>query len=205
MFGYTKTKGLSLLLTALTLISILLVGQNYAAIFQYDRSAIMAGEYWRIITCHFVHSGWEHLFLNVIGVVFIYCLFDHLYSPVLWLLSALCCMIGISLSFLIFCPALEWYNGLSGLLHALLLMGIIGELKNGNKFYYFGLLGIIGKFVMDYFAGPLDLTSQFTKTLVVTSAHFSGIIIGGATGCIIMYLEKLLPGQSTRMAAGSTV
>ena len=196
MFHDTKEK-LSLIITALILISILLVAQRYASIFQYGRAAIMAGEYWRIITCHFVHSGWEHLTLNVIGAVLLFGLFVNLYSPFVWLMGALCCMIGISLSFLIFCVNLEWYNGLSGVLHAVFLMGCIGEIKNGNMFYCFGLLGIIGKLVMDRFAGPSEFTSQFTETLVATAAHLSGIISGGVTGCIIIYMQNLSPGQSS--------
>ena len=205
MFPDTNTKNLSFVLTVLALISILLLEQRYALIFQYNRAAIMEGEYWRIVTCHFVHSGWVHLFMNSLGFVLIIGLFVHLYSPFIWLMGTLYCMIGISLSFLIFCPTLEWYNGLSGLLHALLLMGIIGELNGGNKFYYFGLFGIIGKLVMDYFAGSPELTSRLTKTLVVTAAHFSGMLVGGVTGCIIIYTPKILPGKSIETAVEPVV
>ena len=201
MFINTKTKRLSLTLTILSLMSIILVGQEYSYIFQYDRSAIMKGEYWRIATCHFVHMGWEHLFLNVIGVVILFHLFIHSYSLFVWLVGTLCCMTCIGLSFLVLYPRLEWYNGLSGLLHALLVLGIIGEIKTGNKFYYFGLMLLIGKLAMEYFAGPIDLTNQFAKAFVVTSAHLSGAITGGVTGCTIICIQKLLSDQSIRVSA----
>jgi rhomboid family GlyGly-CTERM serine protease len=203
MFHDTNTKSLPLISMILPLIGMSLVGQNHWVIFQYSRSAIMAGEYWRIVTCHLVHTGWRHLFLNSIGLVLIFGLFAHLYSPWVWFAGVLSCMIGISLSFLVFCPTLAWYMGLSGVLHGLLLMGLIGEIKNGNKFYYFGLLAIIGKLAMEYFAGPADLASQFGKAFVISPAHFSGAIIGGVTTCLIIFMQKLLPGQSIRMTAES--
>jgi rhomboid family GlyGly-CTERM serine protease len=201
MLQEPKAKTLSLVLTILPLIIISLAVQEFPATFQYDRSAILEGEYWRIVTCHFVHTGWEHLLLSLIGVVLLFGLFVRLYSLFAWLTGALCCMIGISLSFLIFCPTLEWYKGLSGLLHALLLMGIVGEIRNGNKFYYFGLLAVTAKLAMEYIAGPADLTSQFTNAVVITSAHLAGAITGTMTGCIILFKQKLLSDQTIRIPA----
>ncbi|MEJ2689001.1 MAG: rhombosortase [Deltaproteobacteria bacterium] len=196
-----KEKTLSLVITILPLIIISLAGQKCPAIFQYDRSAIIEGQYWRIVTCHFVHTGWEHLLLSLIGVALLFGLFARLYSLFAWLTGALCCMIGISLSFLVFCPTLEWYKGLSGLLHGLLVMGIVGEIRNGNKFYYLLLLAITGKLALEYFYGPADLTSQFTNAVVITSAHLAGAIAGGMTGCIILLGQILLPDQSMRIPA----
>jgi rhomboid family GlyGly-CTERM serine protease len=202
MFDDAKTKRLLLLLIFLPLIGISLWAQKYPAVLGYSRSAIMAGEYWRIVSCHLVHTGWHHLFLNIIGVVLLFVLFAHLYSPWTWLAGILSCMICISLYFLVFCPTLEWYMGLSGVLHGLLLMGLIGEIKKGYTFYYFGLLAIIGKLVMEYFSGPEDLASQFGKAFVISPAHFSGAIIGGVTGCVIIYIHKLLSDQSGGMEKG---
>ena len=199
MLSDAKSKKMSLVVGVLSLSFISLMGQKYPQILQYDRSAIIDGQFWRILTCHFVHTGWEHLFSNFIGAMFLFCLFHHLYSLFVWLLGSLCCMIGISLSFLYFWPALDWYRGLSGLLHALLMIGIIGEIKNGNKLFYLGLLAIIGKLATERFTGPADFTSRFINANVITAAHLSGAIIGGMTGCIMIFIHNLLTHQSFRI------
>jgi len=191
----TKTNKQTLILI-ISLVIVLLAGQKFSSIFQFDRSLIIEGEYWRILTCHFVHTGWGHLLLNLVGALFILRLFAHLYSPFTWFTGTICCMIGISFSFLIFCPTLEWYVGLSGLLHGLLMMGIIGEMKNGNRFYCLVLLAIFGKLATEYFNGPSELTGQLINFSIITSAHLAGAITGGITACYVIISQKFKPGHS---------
>jgi rhomboid family GlyGly-CTERM serine protease len=102
-------------------------------------------------------------------------------------------MLGISLFFLFFYPNLEWYMGLSGLLHGLFVIGAIGEIRKGNMFYLLGLLAITTKLVIEYFAGPSDFTNQFINALVITNAHFSGAITGGIAASIIICLNEIFP------------
>lgn len=190
-------------LVILSLIIITLVGQKFAPIFFYDRSSILNGEYWRVLTCHFVHTGWNHLFLNLTAFLLVFSLFLHLYSPFGWLIGATFCMIGISLSFLFFCPTLEWYMGLSGLLHGLFVMGIIGEIRKGNTLYCFGLLAVTAKLALEYFIGPSNITNQFINALVITNAHLTGAIIGCIAACLIIFTQEILPNQSIKLTAKS--
>jgi len=80
-----------------------------------------------------------------------------------------------------------------------LMIGIIGEIKNGNKLFYLGLLAIIGKLATESFTGPADFTGRFINANVITAAHLSGAIIGGMTGCIIVFIHNLLTHQSFRI------
>jgi len=185
----------------LSLIIITLVGQKFAPIFLYDRSLILNGEYWRILTCHFVHTGWNHLFLNLTASMLVFSLFFHLYSPLGWLIGAAFCMIGISLSFLLFCPNLEWYIGLSGLLHGLFVMGIIGEIRKGNILFCLGLLAVTTKLTLEYFIGPSNITNQFINAIVITNAHLSGAIIGCIAAYLIIFTREILLNQSIKLTA----
>src|SRR2546429_8289576 len=36
---------------------------------RFDRAAIRAGQWWRLLTDNFVHLSWWHLFLNELGVL----------------------------------------------------------------------------------------------------------------------------------------
>jgi rhomboid family GlyGly-CTERM serine protease len=188
-------------LVILSLIIITLVGQKFAPIFLYDRAAILNGEYWRILTCHFVHTNWYHLFLNLTASLLVFSLFLHLYSPFGWLIGATFCIIGISLSFLFFYPTLEWYMGLSGLLHGLFVMGIIGEIRKGNILYCFGLLAVTAKLSLEYFIGPSNITIEFINALVITNAHLSGAIMGCITAYLIIFAQKILLNQSIKLTA----
>ena len=47
-----KTKRPAPVSTIIPLVVVLLTGQYFAPLLQYDRSAIIAGEYWRVLTCH---------------------------------------------------------------------------------------------------------------------------------------------------------
>lgn len=196
-----KTKRPAPVSTIIPLVVVLLMGQYFAPLLQYDRSAIIAGEYWRVLTCHFVHAGWEHMLLNMLGALLILFLFVQLYAPFAWLTGIFCSMIGISTSLLLIHPTLEWYMGLSGILHGLLMMGIIGEIKKGNWFYYFGLAAIVGKLAMEYFSGPSDITSRFIDISIITSAHLSGAITGGLIACFVAFRQKQTGGLAAAPAA----
>src|SRR5258706_12532151 len=44
-------------------------GPPWAAQLQYERTSIGAGEWWRLVTAHWVHLGARHLLLDVAGLV----------------------------------------------------------------------------------------------------------------------------------------
>ncbi len=50
-------------------------GDAARAALRYERVAIAAGEWWRLITAHFVHIDLEHTLLNIMGVVLMWAIF----------------------------------------------------------------------------------------------------------------------------------
>lgn len=186
----------------LALFLLLTLGQRFSSFLQYDRSLILAGEYWRIITCHFTHTGWPHLLLNMAGALLVFALFFRLYSPLSWLLGSVCCMVGIGLSLLVFSPDLTWYRGLSGLLHGLLLMGLIGGIRKGETFYWVGLLALVGKLAMEQLVGPSGHTVQLIHAPVITNAHLAGVIAGGIAASVILFATRTVQKIPVRLTAG---
>ena len=68
------------LVPATLLTSSLLVtfsGESIQHLFIYDRNAIAAGEVWRLITAHLVHTGLEHWVLNVAALIVLWWHFNE--------------------------------------------------------------------------------------------------------------------------------
>ena len=65
-----------------------IVGEPARQALSYDRGALADGEWWRLLTAHFVHLDAEHAFLNSLGVVLMWALFARDYSPWRWAASA---------------------------------------------------------------------------------------------------------------------
>lgn len=85
----------------------------------YDRSAVADGEWWRVVTGHFVHYSWAHLANNLLAVV-----------PVAWLVETryprdglplvLGASVVIGIALLIGAPGVTEFRGASGVAWALL-------------------------------------------------------------------------------------
>ena len=56
-----------LIVVVMVLGGLALGGERLRMLLQYDRAALAAGEWWRLVTAHLVHLGWDHLALNVAG------------------------------------------------------------------------------------------------------------------------------------------
>jgi len=175
------------LLVFFLFITLMSIGQQFTNAFQYERLSIVDGEYWRIVTCHFAHISWKHFLLNLIGLFFIVLFFFHVYRPATWLYVTVFCSVFIGLGFLTLMPHLDWYVGLSGLLHSYLVVGLVGEIKRGNKLYYIGLLVVLLKVAMEKYVGPSIYTRQFLEFTVIADAH----VLGAFSGLIFSFLLKV--------------
>lgn len=101
-------------------ISILLVSvlssifPEITSVFIFDRSAILKGQVWRIITCHFVHFSGLHLFYNLVAFGIAGWIIENKnyrhFGRICVLMASL-----ISVSLLILEPNMSYYGGLSGM------------------------------------------------------------------------------------------
>ena len=91
----------------------------------WDRDAINAGQWWRLVSAHVMHVDSRHLVFNMMGLLL---LVDMVCQEMtarelasLLLISAL----GISGSLLHWQSSLQWYVGLSGVLYGLWAAGAL--------------------------------------------------------------------------------
>ena len=91
---------------------------------RYDREAIAAGEWWRLVSGNFVHLGWYHWMLNEIGILVLVLLCPERLAPAVWLRRLLLIGLGMTMCLFWLVPEMVWYVGLSGVMHGLFLLGL---------------------------------------------------------------------------------
>lgn len=96
---------------------------------RYERDAIAAGALWRLGTAHRVHLSVGHTAVNALGLIGVLLLVgDHLRIKA-WLLGGDVTAPAMAGAMWLFRPQLDWYVGLSGMLHGLIVAGSIVGLR----------------------------------------------------------------------------
>ena len=122
---------------------------------RFDRTAIEAGQWWRLLSAHWVHLGWAHLGLNLAGLVIMGTLFQAEQPARTHLGCLLMLSLLSSLGVYLGSDELHWYVGLSGVLHGYFIWGLLGRLSAAGRAQYpvwvsLGLLlGVWGKLLWE--------------------------------------------------------
>lgn len=152
-----------------------------ASAWRYDRAAIAAGEVWRLLTGHLVHLGPMHLALNAAGLALVAALVGARLPLSAWAAAFLVSALAIGAGLWLGSPGLDWYVGLSGVLHGLLVAGAVGALRDPaeRRLAAAVLIAVAAKLVWEQVAGPLPGTAQAAGGPVIVDAHLYGAL-GGA-------------------------
>jgi len=154
---------------------------------RYDRTAIHNGELWRIISGNLVHLGWEHLLMNLAGLILIWLLYGRLLSNRQWLLVVLMSSLAVGVGLYLTNPQLDWYVGQSGMLHGLFVTGLVINLRKGYKLEWLLLLGLIVKLIWEQIHGALPGSAELAGGAVIVDAHLFGAISGIIAGTLLKY------------------
>ena len=181
----------SLLATALVSGLILVLeafGDGGRELLAWSRSGILDGEVWRLVSGHFVHLGIGHTIFNVVGLWLVWFLVAHAYTMGLWALVLGVSIVGTGLGFWFLSPGLEWYVGLSGVLHGLIAAGVIPGLaaRNLESRLLAGIL--LAKIGHEQVVGPIPGSEMSSGGTVIVDAHLYGVISGIAIG-LVLYIR----------------
>jgi rhomboid family GlyGly-CTERM serine protease len=148
----------------------------------FDRTALAEGQWWRVLTAHFVHLDAEHAFLNGLGVVLRWALFARDYSP--WQWAAIYCVSALTVSagLWFWNPELSWYVGASGALHGVMTAGTLAHLRRRDLDGWILAVFIVAKLGYEQFAGALPFAGS-ANTIV--DAHLYGAI-GGVVLALVL-------------------
>ncbi|MFT7485622.1 MAG: rhomboid family GlyGly-CTERM serine protease [Candidatus Paceibacteria bacterium] len=143
---------------------------------QLERSAVGHGEWWRLWTGHLVHGSVEHFRYDVAVAALMGLAFGRLW----WLLMA---APALSLALLFGLPGLEYYFGLSGLLHAWMVLEA-GKLAREQRGWPAALAGTLALGTLLKAGLETALEQSFFSAdmqmggAVVHASHFIGSLFG---------------------------
>ena len=174
----------------LLVLALLLSGDSGGAWLRFDRTGIAAGEAWRLVTGHLVHLGVSHALLNLAGLVLVWILVGHAFrwKQWLWVIAGATGTIDIGLWF--GAPSLEWYVGLSGLLHGMLAAGIFAGLANRSSQAVILAVFVTGKLAWEQLAGALPGSEATAGGAVIVDAHLYGAIGGVLAAALLIRVGR---------------
>jgi rhomboid family GlyGly-CTERM serine protease len=180
-----------LLFILLLLGAVLGLGDSVNALLRYDRGAIAAGGWWRLLTAHIVHLDLHHLLLNELGLVLMWSLFAQDYDAVEWCLIVSAGALAISSGLWWLSPRVAWYVGASGVLHTVMAAGAARHLAQRAWDRWILLLGLGGKLAWEQL-------SSHPAALIVVDAHLYGAACGFAVGAALSFRMAIIrnPGRT---------
>lgn len=186
-----RAYGVALLCALGLLLAPELAGPAARDALQFDRGLLRQGEWWRVLSAHFVHLDLEHAVLNGLGLVLMWALFARDYPPWRWLAIYLASALAVSAGLWFLDPELEWYVGASGALHGVMAAGTLAHLRRGDFDGWILALFVVGKLAYEQFAGAMPFAGSPDT---VVDAHLYGAIGGGV---LALFLYGRQAGRQT--------
>jgi rhomboid family GlyGly-CTERM serine protease len=179
--------GVALLACLALLAALACGGPQLTLLLRYERVAIAQGEWWRLVSGHWVHLGPRHLLADGTGLVLLWALYARELRPASWLLVLVCATAAIDAGLWWGQPAIQWYVGISGLLHGAWAAGSAAVALKGGRAGWVMLAALAGKLALEHYAGASLFTSGIP---VVSAAHVYGAL-GALVAVAALTLARL--------------
>ena len=181
--------GLALLLVLALLLLPELDGPAAREALSYQREALARGQWWRLLSAHFVHLDFEHAALNSMGVVLMWALFARDYAPLRWFAIYLGAALSVSAGLWFFSPQIAWYVGASGALHGVMTAGTLAHLRRRDLDGWILAVFIVLKLGYEQYSGALPFAGSPDT---VVDAHLYGAI--GGVVLALVFRPRNQPG-----------
>ena len=151
------------------------------------RPAIVAGQWWRVVTGHLVHCDWRHLATDV-GAFALLC-WIGLRRPRTALTVVVLSAVAAGMAVCLWAAGITTYRGISGINYALLAWLLLAQAleERGWRAAAYGavLVAICGKAVLEMVTGePVVNVCLPPSVQVVAVAHVAGIVVGVAAAIV---------------------
>lgn len=180
---------------SIVVLSLLVQLTNLKDTLDFDRTNINQGHWWLLFTGHFSHLNWLHWFLNNMALLIIWELFYRYYPFVRACLEFFFLALCVGLGIYLFNPEVEWYVGLSGILHGMFAIGIFREVLKKNRLSLLVAGGLTAKIIWEQNVG-LTTGTFFSADEVLVDAHLYGAIGGAAWVFIARLFTRITFQQS---------
>ncbi len=152
----------------------------------WDKSAIVDGQWWRILTGNFSHTNYSHLLMNLAGLWII----SYLFQPTRKQLISALALISLVTGLVLLLSSIQIYVGLSGALHGLFGLFALREALNGRKSSWLLVLGLVAKIAWEQLVGPSSTTGELINARVAIEAHLAGALAGGSMAIVSFFMSK---------------
>jgi len=156
-------------------------------VFQYKNK--FNNEYYRLFSGHFIHLNWTHASLNILGFCIVVLLWGVQFSQLKWLVYTFSLSLAISFGLYVLYPNIDYYLGLSGVLHGLVLIALIKNLSNSRVVYPVLIFLLVLKVLFEMMGFELNTSTEIGARVVV-EAHFLGLISAMLLVVFELYLLK---------------
>jgi rhomboid family GlyGly-CTERM serine protease len=180
-------RGLLLLVVCLVLLMIQYGGTPAQLALRYEREGLAAGQWWRLLSAHVIHLGYEHALLDMAGLALMWALFARDYTARGWLLIIGLSVLGIDAGLWLLSSTTQWYVGSSGVLHGVLAAGTYAHLRRREPDGWPLALFLLGKLIYEQAQGALPLT---TGGAVIVDAHLYGAVSGTLAALLLRARAK---------------
>jgi rhomboid family GlyGly-CTERM serine protease len=174
---------------ALLCVVLSLGGDTLRELARYERNELLEGEIWRLVSGHLVHLGTGHTILNLSALGILVWLFDEVLDNVDWAFVMLASALGIDVGLYWFASEVDWYVGLSGVLHGVMIAGSLKLLAARAPIGLLLLVLTLGKLAWEQWGGPVPFSELTSGGPVVIEAHLFGAL-GGVAGLALSMLVR---------------
>jgi rhomboid family GlyGly-CTERM serine protease len=161
---------------------------------QYDRAAILTGQWWRVVTGNWVHFSASHLWFDLMAFGLVGWMTERSGYPHFGLLVMLSAL-GIGMTLLAVQPDMQFYGGLSGIATGAIVYYALWGLQEGGLWRWICgtvLLVSVGKIILETVSGRTLLAAAGSVPFVpVPMSH----VTGGLIACVVWLctLDRLRP------------
>lgn len=165
-------------------------GEPVRLALRYTRTGVAAGQWWRLFTASFVHTGWTHVSLDLAGVVLIWIISGREQYGWRWLLTTVAGGWAVGLGVWWAWPNVVWYLGISGVLHTYWAVGALLLIAARNWLGFPMLLLLAGKLAWEQASGGgLPTSTEILHEQVFVTSHLIGAIAGAVIGLSLIALD----------------
>ena len=188
--------GRAVVVACLVIIAVVLLlesgGDSVRDALRLEGNAPGSGQAWRWFSGHLVHLGWTHALMNIAALVIIAWAFGPRFRAAHWLIISVGSALAVDAGLLLVGPGVDWYVGLSGVLHGLVVAGAIGMLAVGERGSAAFVLGAVAlKLSWEIVIGPLPHSAELAGGPVLVEALLWGALGGGACGLILTRARRV--------------
>jgi rhomboid family GlyGly-CTERM serine protease len=192
---FITSSSIATLSISIVIVLLSIFGLSMEPLLEFNRAKIIEGEYWRILSSNFVHYGFVHTVMNL--AAFLLVGFSLLLELNLkhYCLLFLCCALAVGFGVLIGNPELDFYRGLSGVLHGLIVAGLLLNHFQKRWLSYFFTALVFAKIIHEHQADFQENQLQdLLPVQVAVDSHLYGALAGLVYFCLFsgwQHLKKI--------------